>query len=376
MRCSLAACALLALAAAAPAGAPGFRAASPGHRWSFPADHFAHAGYRNEWWYFTGVLEVEGEPGRRLGYQLTFFRVGILPEAPAFASSSAWAAADAVMAHLAVTDVASGEHLFAEVLWRAAGPLGGFGRPPEGPIAWARAPAGDEGRWSVGLEDGAFVLSARDRRQGLGISLRAVPSRPVALQGPDGLSRKSRQEGYASLYASVTRLATEGTVTLGGRPLRVRGTSWMDHEFGSSQLAPDQVGWDWLALRLVDGRDLMVYALRRADGATSFAYATLVGRDGAVRVLAEDAWSVRARGTWRSAASGATYPSGWDVSVPGEGVTLVVEPEVREAENRSRLVEGLSYWEGPVRALDAQGRPAGEGYVELTGYGERSRPPI
>jgi predicted secreted hydrolase len=370
MRSDLAAAAL-ALALAAPPSADGFRPAPPDHRWAFPRDHWAHPGFRNEWWYLTGIVASDDEPGRRFGWQLTFFRVGLVPERPAL--DSAWAASDAVMVHAAVTDLASGAHVFSEVFWRAAPPLGGFGVHPDPVIAWARAPAGTEGRWTLAYEEGSFRISG-----GAGAALRlvATPEKPPALQGPNGLSRKAREEGYASLYYSVTRLATAGTLVAGGRTHRVRGEGWLDHEVGSSQLAPQQVGWDWFALRLDDGRDLMLYLLRRADGAIDFATGTVVARDGTVALLGAGAWTVRARGRWRSPATGADYPSGWDVEVPSEGISLRVDPEAVAAENRSTLAGGLFYWEGPVRVTDAAGRRRGEGYVELTGHGAGSRPPI
>jgi predicted secreted hydrolase len=351
-----------------------FRRASPGYRWSFPRDHWAHPEYRNEWWYFTGTLRTVDEPARRFGYQLTFFRVGIVPEAPSL--DSAWAASGAVMAHAAVSDLSAGRHHFAEVLWRAAPLLGGFGTPPDPLLAWARAPAGTAARWTVRLEGGAFLLAMRDDARGLAFDLVARPTKPLVLQGPNGLSRKSAADGFASLYYSQTRLATEGTITVAGRTVRVTGESWMDKEFGSSQLAPAQVGWDWFSLRLADGRDLMLYVLRRADGSADWANGTLVERDGSVRVLGPESFSLRARGTWRSPESAATYPSGWDLAVPSAGLALRVEPELAAQENRSALARGLFYWEGAVRVMDAEGRAAGEGYVELTGYGEGNRPPI
>jgi predicted secreted hydrolase len=351
-----------------------WRPAGPDHRWSFPADHRAHPGYRNEWWYFTGTVEATDAPGRRFGYQLTFFRVGLVPRAPAV--DSAWAVADAVMVHAAVTDIDAGTHAFSDVLWRAVPLLGGFPPEPDPVVAWARAPAGTEGRWELRAEGRGFRLAMQDAARGLAIDLALEPTKAPVLQGPNGLSRKSAEEGYASLYVSLTRLATSGTLEVGGRRHAVRGESWMDQEIGSSQLAPDQIGWDWWSLRLADGRDLMLYVLRRRDGSASWRNATLVERDGGVRLLGPDEWAVRATGTWRSDASGATYPSGWEVTLRGEALVLVVTPEVAAAENRSSSLEGLSYWEGPVRVLDAAGRSAGEGYVELTGYAPGAHLPL
>ena len=347
--------------------------ADPAHRWEFPRDHYAHPEYRNEWWYFTGTVTAADDPSRRFGYQLTFFRVGLLSAPPAL--DSAWATGQAVMAHAAITDVARGDHVFSEVLWRAVPLLGGFGAPRDPILAWARAPAGTDARWSVALADGSFRLSMRDDARGTALELVLRPERPVALQGPNGYSRKAAQDGFASLYYSVTRLATEGTLTSSGGTFHVRGESWMDRELGSSELAPAQVGWDWWSLRLADGRDLMLYMLRRADGSTDWRYGTLVERDGTVRLLAPEAWSVSTRETWQSP-GGARYPAGWDVTVPGEGIRLRLEPLVAGAENRSSLAGGLAYWEGPVRLTGADGRPAGAGYVELTGYGEGTKPRI
>jgi predicted secreted hydrolase len=208
----------------------------------------------------------------------------------------------------------------------------------------------------------------------MAIRLALRPERPPVLQGPGGLSRKSSAEGYASLYYSLTRLATEGEVELGGVRLPVRGESWMDKEFGSSQLAPDQAGWDWFALRLANGRDLMLYRLRARDGSTSFESGTLVGTDGRPRYLAAADVRVEATRRWRSPATGADYPAAWTIAVPAEGLALRVEPEVADQENRGGSAP--YYWEGAVRVATPDGRPAGEGFVELAGYGAGNRPPL
>ncbi len=375
MRSSLAALAtVVAALVLAGAGPAGFRAAAPDHRWSFPADLRAHPGYRNEWWYFTGTLEVEGEPGRRLGYQLTFFRVGLAPEAPPV--DSAWATADAVMVHAAVTDVSTGTHAFSEVLWRAVPLLGGFPAAPDPVLAWAPG-AGRDGR-SMGAAARRRrlpALRARRRprprprpRPRAGEAARAAgPERPVAQVGGGGVREPLR-------LADPPRDARDGRG--GGRRLAVRGESWMDREIGSSQLAPDQVGWDWWSLRLRDGRDLTLYVLRRKDGSASWRNATLVDRDGqraAPRARRVDGARDRVVAEWGERRD---VPVRLGDRGAGEGIRLSVAPEVRDAENRSTLVPGLFYWEGPVRAVDGRGAPAGEGYVELTGYGDKARPPI
>jgi predicted secreted hydrolase len=366
--------ALLAAVAVAPGPVPGpsaFRPADPAHDWAFPRDHFARPGYRNEWWYFTGIVETS--EGRRLGFQLTFFRVGLLAQRPSF--DSAWAASDAVMAHLALTDPAAGRHVFSEVLTRAMPLLGGFGAAPGPVVAFVAAPPGTAGRWSLELDGAIWRLSARDDTQGVALDLAAAPKGPLVLEGPNGYSRKAAAGDFASEYYSLPRLEVAGTLTLEKAPASVRGQAWMDREVGSAQLAPGQVGWDWMGLRLADGRDLMLYVMRRADGAADFESATLVDADGRATLLDQGAWSLRPTGGWHSPVSGADYPSGWRVEVPQAGLSLEVRPEFAGAENRSRLLDGLFYWEGPVRVLEG-GRSVGEGYAELTGRGKGSRPPL
>jgi len=361
------------IAAASPApSAPAWRAAAPGHAWAFPRDHSSHPGYRNEWWYFTGTLRAQDVPGQRFGYQVTFFRVGLSPSRPA--EGSAWGATDVLMGHAAVTDLATGKHVFSEVLYRAIPLLGGFGEPPDPLLAWSRGPPGTGTSWELWRDGEGFALAVADAAQGMSLHLSLEPSRPPVLQGPGGLSRKAERDGFASLYYSLTRLSTGGVVTVDGRTWPVRGESWMDKEFGSSQLAPDQAGWDWFALRLADGRDLMLYVLRGKAGAADFGHGTLVEPDGRPRWLDAGDFRIRATRRWRSPATGADYPAGWDVEVPAAELSLRIEPEVADQENRGGSAP--FYWEGAVRVIGVGGSPAGEGYVELTGYGEGNRPPI
>jgi predicted secreted hydrolase len=353
--------------------ATGWQGAEPGYSWQFPRDHWARAGYRTEWWYLTGHLAT-ADARRRFGYQFTFFRIGLLPEVPD--SASAWGAANLIMGHAAISDLGATRHVFSELLYRAGPFLGGFGRYPEARIAWSRAPAGTDALWTLHWNGEAFDVAMADRARGIALRLTTRPAKPLVFQGPGGYSRKGEGPTAASHYYSFTRLRTEGWLTVSGRPVRVRGKSWMDKEFGSNQLAPNQVGWDWFGLQLDDGRELMLYVLRDRSGASDAVRATLVSASGTARHLGPDEWTVRATQTWQSPRTGAEYPSRWVVEVPGAGLRLEVVPEFPDQENRSQLVRDLFYWEGAVSVRGLGGDTLGRGYVELTGYGTNTRPAI
>ena len=314
---------------------------------------------------------LDGEDGgARFGYQLTFFRLGVVPEIPSL--DSEWVASDLVMVHAAVTDLEKGEHRFREVLYRAAPLLGGFSEYPDAVIAWSRGPAGSSEKWTLGWNGDGFDLGMSDEGRGFSLRLGARPLRPVVLQGPGGVSRKGEGPTAASLYYSVTRLETAGVLVLDGVEHRVRGMSWLDRERGTDQLDEHQVGWDWFGLQLDDGHDLMLFRLRDAEGDTDHSGATLVTPGGDVIYLKPGEWSLRSTDTWTSAESSATYPSRWQVEIPGRGMQLTIAPRLSDQENRGRIF----YWEGAVTVQDVDGRSVGQGYAELTGYGTGNRPAL
>lgn len=343
-----------------------WKVARPDYEWSFPRDHWAHEGYRTEWWYFTGHL------GERFTYQFTFFRIGVLRERPDFPSS--WTATSLVMGHAALTDLATKRHLFSEVLYREVPLLAGYGAFPEPRIGWSRAPAGTDDLWSLDWNGEGFDFAAMDESEGFGFRLSTRPKKPLVFQGPGGFSRKGEGEGAASHYYSLTRLETKGVVELAGERIEVTGESWMDKEFSSSQLAENQVGWDWFSLRLDDGRELMLYLMRAENGAVDYANGTMVDEEGKTAYLDRSAFEVAVLDHWTSPATAARYPSKWRIWVAG--LDLRVISAVPDQENRSRLPRGVYYWEGAVLVETSDGKPIGRGFVEMTGYGEGNRPPV
>ena len=208
--------------------------------------------------------------------------------------------------------------------------------------------------WRLEVDAGDFALD---------LSLR--PDKPPVLQGDRGLSQKSATPGNASYYYSLTRLETAGEIRVDGRAIPVRGLSWLDREWSTSALDTHQVGWDWFALHLNDGRDLMYYQIRDRDQQPDpHSGGSLVAQDGTLRRLAQEEVTLTPLDWW-SSPTGNRYPVIWTLDLGATGERLRVEAVLPDQE----MDLSVRYWEGAVNALDAgTGRELGRGYLELTGY--------
>ncbi len=344
------------LAAIAP-GVPlatTWRQAAPGYSLNFPRDHASHPEYKLEWWYYTGNLSAAS--GDRFGYQLTFFRIGLnyRPDNP-----SRWAVRDLFMAHFAISDITGRRYRFAERFNRA-GP-GWAGASIDAYRVW------NEG-WEAKLEAGGqHRLKAAD--DDIGLDLTLDPGKLPVLHGDRGFSRKGSDPGNASIYYSLTRLPTRGTIYIGTKRAEVEGLSWMDHEFGTTFLEKGQIGWDWISLQLQDGRDLMLYSIRRTDGSMDpHSSGTIVDSRGGYAPIHADGFTMEPARRWRSRATGASYPLEWHIDV-GHKLDLTVRSVLEDQEARSAQT-GIVYYEGAVTVEGTDdGKPVrGRGYLEMTGY--------
>jgi predicted secreted hydrolase len=165
-------------------------------------------------------------------------------------------------------------------------------------------------------------------------------------------------------------MGARGVLTLGAISYTVGGDAWFDHQWGDF-ISVGGGGWDWYAVNLDDGTDLTLSLVRDADGSYPLVYGTIVGADGTVRHLDRDAFAVASTGRWTSPTTGATYPAGWQVTIPGERLEIRLEPTVADQELDTRATTGVVYWEGSQRVTaERDGIPlGGQAYVELTGYG-------
>ena len=326
-----------------------YASATPGRVLRFPADEGSHPAFRVEWWYVTGVLDTGTG---QLGFQITFFRTR--PDRTT-ANPSAFSPSQVLIAHAALSDPRE-----RRLLHRQSAARTGFGL--------AEALEGRTAVWIDGwrLEQREGRYSVRLPFDEFGFELELTPTQPPLLNGDHGYSRKSPREGAASYYYSLPQLDVSGTVQRTDRTVPVTGRAWLDHEWTSSYLDERAHGWDWIGINLADGGALMAFRMRSPDGSALWAGATLRSVDGAVRVFQPGQVRFAPLRHWQSPRTGVRYPIAWQVQL-GDTRRYAVEPFMDDQEQDARSTTGTVYWEGAVRLLE-NGRLAGAGYLELTGY--------
>jgi predicted secreted hydrolase len=335
----------------------GFARAFEPMDWEFPRDFGAHPDYQTEWWYYTG--NVATADGRRFGYQFTVFRRGLLPGTGEVGSE--WRTSQLYMAHFTVSDIAGERFFHDERFSRGGADLAGATSDPRYRV-WLE-------NWQVeAMNDDASLTRITASAEGYAVELELEQLKPPALQGVMGLSAKSEEPGNASHYYTLSRLATSGTITIGSEVFSVSGYSWKDHEFSTSALGANALGWDWFGLQFDDYRELMVGQIRQIDGGRDpYFGGLLINPDGSTEYLDAEDFTIQATGTWESPHTGAVYPSGWVITVePSESApfTITVTPQMPDQELHGG---GIAYYEGSVRI---SGDVTGYGYVELTGYAD------
>ena len=335
---------------------PGFVAADGSRPLTFPEDFGAHEDFRTEWWYYTGNLQTP--EGRHFGFELTVFRVGLLAPTVALPTDSNWYNHSLYFAHFAVSDIAS-EHFYAFERYSRPGP-GLAGAQADPYRVWLED-------WSITEHTpGVYHLQAAQAEIALDLTL--TDEMGVVLHGENGYSRKGENVTNASYYYSQPRLRADGFLQVKGVQYPVSGLAWKDHEFSTSVLDENQIGWDWFSLQFEDGPALMLFQLRERDGETSASSSgTFITTHGIPQPVQNTDFEISVLDEWRSPHTGGVYPAAWEVRLNEPNCLLEVHPWMADQEINFPAV---TYWEGAVRFEGiCNGAPArGNGYVELTGY--------
>lgn len=336
--------------------APSLVSVVPGKIPEFPEDFGAHPDFRIEWWYVTGWLETPaGDP---LGFQITFFRTATRVDTD---NPSRFTPGQLIIAHAALSDPVIGRVQYDQRVARE-----GFD------LAYART-----GNTDVRLDDWKFFRDTDGQYQAdlkaknftLQLSLR--PTQAPLLQGENGFFRKALGPDQASYYYSKPHLEVTGTISRNGNTMAVTGTAWLDHEWLNELLDPDAAGWDWIGASLNDGSALMVLQIRRKGGGKIWAHAVLRDTSGQMSIFTPDLVSFHPVRTWRSPHTRAVYPVAMLIKT-GE-IEWQITPLMDDQELDARASARQIYWEGAIM-LTRDGKPAGCGYMELTGYVQHPSP--
>lgn len=329
----------------------GYRQALPGYRYQFPRDHFDHPDFHTEWWYYTG--NVQAGIGHRYGFELVFFRQA-KRRGPSD-NPSVWRVDDLWLAHLALTDIDARRFRFHRRLNRAGPGLAGASLA-DGRI-W-------NGNWEAKWDTASGVQTLSAIAEGVRFQFRLTPRTPLVIHGAGGVSQTGDGAGNAAYYTSFPLLDVGGTLN----GAAVHGTAWMDHEWFSTLLDSAERGWDWFSIQLADHTELMLFQIRRTDGAIdSHSAGTFVAGNGHASALARADFQLQPLEYWTSPRTGARYPVRWRITVPSLKIALECAAAIPEQELVSEDRSGPTYWEGAVRYT---GSAEGVGYLEMTGYGK------
>lgn len=325
--------------------AEGFSTVVPGRVFSFPADLGPHPGYRIEWWYVTANLADSA--GNAYGAQWTLFRQALKPGA----TQHGWANQQIWMGHAAVTR--ADLHRFSETFARGGvGQAGVEANPFRGWIdSWEMR--GLDGMKAMTIAPLELSASGVD----FSYALRLDADHALVLQGDAGYSRKSERE-QASYYYSQPFFKAAGRLAIDDKPVEVTGLAWMDREWSSQPLAPDQSGWDWFALHLKTGEKLMLYRIRQTDGRDS-GVGNWISPDGKPQQIPSS--GIRMTPTATTEIGARKLPTAWRIEIPAHDMAI----ECTALNPKSWMGTSFPYWEGPINFT---GSHAGVGYLEMTGY--------
>lgn len=339
----------------------------------FPQDHLAHQSYKTEWWYFTGNLNEErliaNDSPLKFSYQFTLFRFALRPEASIsekdLSKNSQWRSNNIYMAHVALTDIQN-QKIYQQERFSRDG------------LKLAGAEINDDGLIQFWLNDWQvqsmqanqlFPLKLVINNAQFSLNLQLETNKPMVLQGNKGLSQKNNSN--ASYYYSYTRLETKGSILLNNKNFKVSGDSWFDREWSTSSLGVEQKGWDWFALHLDDGSELMIYQMRKKDGIKdSYSSGILIDSQGNTQTLQAKQFQLKVNDSWLSPVSGVRYPIVWEIIIPEKEIKLMISSSVKEQEWSKNGGFSFNYWEGSiqVKGIKKDLPVSGTGYLEMTGY--------
>ncbi|OMH25765.1 lipocalin family protein [Motiliproteus sp. MSK22-1] len=292
-----------------------------------PADDAPHQNY-TEWWYYNGQLQ--GPDGHRYSFHYTLFVINALTVH--------------TVIHASFVDHKTGKRFTHQS--RTGGN--------------ASLDTKDRFDFSVGdwiMQGGNGKDKIQAKTDEFYFSLDLQSTQPPVFQGGTGLL--DFKEAGKSYYYSRPRMSIEGYAGPVGKEQPVTGVAWFDHQWGDFRTTV--FGWEWFALQLDDGADVMIYQLYSGDQQPLLVSGTYT-KNGATSVL--DQADIRSKSvkSWKSPLSSISYPLEWVIEIPKENIEVSVKPLHQASEFDGRKTTYNLYWEGAVQVTGSHG---GKGFLEV-----------
>lgn len=295
----------------------------------FPEDQGPHD-HTTEWWYYNGQLVSDA--GEKFSYHMSFF-------------------AHRTVVNHTIMHVSLLDHQ-TKVTKTYETRLPGFSYQSgvDGEIVIDAQP------WRLFL--GRRNHSLRGEGNGFLIELDLSLAGPLVLQDDDGVI--DFEKAGDSYYYSRPRMPTTGKIKIDGKQFNVVGDSWYDHQWGDFRA--NVLSWEWFALQLDTGADVMIFVLRDYNGREVYIGGTYT-IDNKTTKIAKSDLKMAALGYWESPVTGTSYPVSWKIEIPGKDVSLMLLPIKRDSEFDARKSSYNAYWEGPVAI---SGSHSGKGFLEVS----------
>ena len=293
-----------------------------------PADDAAHDNY-TEWWYYNGHLQAQD--GHKYSFHYAVFLLN------AFASHT--------VIHASFLDEENGQRYSYQAR---------TGGNPSGDVK--RGFDFNIGEWLMKGFDGVDRIQGRTKDFSFNLNLTSQTA-PV-FQGGTGLLDFGA--AGTSYYYSRPRMAIKGYAGLSGHEQAVSGSAWFDHQWGD--FSATQLGWEWFALQLDDGADIMLYQLYSSDGQLLLVSGTY-SKNNVTLLLGPDDIISRPLNYWQSPLSAVKYPLSWVIEMPRQQVRITLAAGRNNSEFDARKTTYNLYWEG---AVEITGSHKGRGFLEIS----------
>jgi hypothetical protein len=232
--------------------------------------------------------------------------------------------------------------------------------------------AADDYRWTEGKLDikaPGLSWTGDSNRQAVQVTtpfgsldVQMVATGPALNYGSTGVFTLVNVPAYEF---ALPEMRMTGTLVIGDEKYAIRGTSWLDRQWGEMPMALTR--WTWMNLIMPNGDKVVIWDA--IGEASEHSWATVLHSDGSYDVVEVEPLARGASKLWTSPDTGQVYPTRWQVRIPQLRAQLAVRvtgpqgQEVKAQTPEGGYMEATAAFEGTYNGK----KVSGETYAEMNG---------